>query len=225
MATWASSSAASSHHPESTAVVTRPTIDGILLAAGESRRMGFPKPLLKIGRETFLARSLRGMMEVTRSVIVVTGAHQDRVRAKVPVTPLVRVVHNADFLRGQLSSLKCAIQETGPDTDAVIVHLADHPFVEGSTFRAVVDKYSLTNAPIVIARHASRRGHPVLFSSAVFPELLAAPDDQGARFVVNSDPRRVVYADVDDPGVSLDLDTPEDLKRAGLSLPTEGEKG
>jgi len=54
---------------------------------------------------------------------------------------------------------------------------------------------------------------------------MAAPDDQGARFVVNADPERVVYVDVDDPGVSLDLDTPEDLRRAGISLPAGEEKG
>ena len=187
--------------------------------------MGFPKPLLRVGNETFLARSLRGMLEVTRSVTVVTGAHRDRVRAEVPSTPRVRIVHNADFMRGQLSSLKCAIREIAPDADAAIVHLADHPLVEASTFRAAAEQFALSPAPILIARNGGHRGHPVLFARSVFPELLAAPDDQGARFVVNADPGRVVYVDVDDPGVSLDLDTPEDLRRAGLSFPTEPRKG
>jgi len=187
--------------------------------------MGFPKPLLKVGNETFLERSLRGMLEVTRSVIVVTGAHRERVRAAVPSTPRVRVVHNAHFRRGQLSSLKCAIRETALDADAALVHLADYPLVEASTFRALGDKFGSVGAQILIARNAGRRGHPVLFARSVFAELMAAPDDQGARFVVNADPERVVYVDVDDPGVSLDLDTPEDLRRAGISLPAGEEKG
>jgi len=187
--------------------------------------MGFPKPLLKIGSETFLARSLAAMLEVTRNVIVVTGAHRERVLAAVPSMPRVRVAHNPEFLRGQLSSLRCALRELAPDVDAAMVHLADHPLVQPSTFRTVADRIGSTHASILIARHAGHRGHPVLFAKAIFPELLAAPDDQGARFVVNSDPGRVVYVDVDDPGVGLDLDTPEDLKRAGLSLPTVEEKG
>jgi molybdenum cofactor cytidylyltransferase len=201
--------------------VTRPTIDGILLAAGESRRMGFPKPLLRIGNDTFLTRTLRSMLEVARHVVVVTGAYEDSVRDEVPAGPRLRVVHNADFERGQLSSLKCAIRATSPDVDGVLVHLADHPLVQIATFRALADKYEETRSPILIARHGGHRGHPVLFAKDVFFELLAAPEGEGARFVVNTDPARVVYVDVEDPGVNLDLDTPADLKRAGLAPPPE----
>ena len=201
------------------AVVTRPTIDGILLAAGESRRMGFPKPLLRIGNDTFLTRTLHSMLEVARAVVVVTGAHELAVRDEVPPGPRLRIVHNPDFQRGQLSSLKRAIGATSTDVDGVLVHLADHPLVEGATFRALVDKYEVTRAPILIARHRGHRGHPTLFAKGVFSELLAAPDGEGARFVVNADPARVVYVDVEDPGVTVDLDTPEDLKRAGLAPP------
>ena len=201
------------------AVVTRPTIDGILLAAGESRRMGFPKPLLRIGNESFLTRTLRSMLEVARDVVVVTGAYQQPVSDEVPHGPRLRIVHNADFERGQLSSLKCAIGATSADVDGVLVHLADHPLVQGATFRALAEKYEVTRAPILIARHRGQRGHPALFAKGVFSELLAAPDSEGARFVVNAQPARVVYVDVEDPGVTLDLDTPEDLERAGLAPP------
>lgn len=199
--------------------MTRPTIDGILLAAGESRRMGFPKPLLRIGNDTFLTRSLRSMLEVARNIVVVTGAHAQPVGDEVPAGPRITIVHNADFQRGQLSSLKRAIGATSPDVDAVLVHLADHPLVRGGTFRALVDTYQATRAPILIARCRGHRGHPVLFAKGVFSELLEAPESEGARFVVNAEPARVVYVEVNDPGVTLDLDTPEDLKRAGLAPP------
>lgn len=205
--------------------VMRPTIDGILLAAGESRRMGFPKPLLRIGNETFLTRTLHSMLEVARAVVVVTGAYEQPVRDQVSTTRRLRIVHNPDFLRGQLSSLKCAIGATSPDVDGVLVHLADHPLVQGATFRALAEKYAVTRAPILIACHRGRRGHPVLFAKGVFSELLAAPEVEGARFVVNADPARVVYVEVEDPGVTLDLDTPEDLKRAGLAAPPADRRG
>ena len=100
-----------------------------------------------------------------------------------------------------------------------MMHLADHPLVTGATYLAVAEAYRRTRAAIVIARHAGRRGHPVIFDRSIFPELLAAPLTQGARAVVNATPARIVYTDVDDPGVALDLDTPDDLARAGLPPP------
>ena len=75
---------------------------------------------------------------------------------------------------------------------------------------------NVSGKPIVIARYQGRRGHPVLFERSLFQELLDAPEDQGARVVVNADASRVGYVDVDDAGTVLDLDTPADLVRAGL---------
>lgn len=200
-----------------------PDIEGILLAAGESRRMGYPKPLLKVGDETFLAHLAAAMLKVIARLTIVVGAHNDRVRPVIPADPRIHVVHNPDWVRGQLTSIKAGIRALPPDASAAIIHLTDHPTVKADTFAAVVDAYRQSGKPIVIARHAGHRGHPVLFDRSMFPELLDAPEDQGARVVVNADASRVVYIDVDDPGILLDLDTPEELARAGFILPTERE--
>jgi molybdenum cofactor cytidylyltransferase len=197
-------------------------IEGILLAAGESRRMGFPKPLLEITGTSFLARTANLMLQATSRLIIVLGAHADRIRPAIPDDERVEIVYNAGYINGQLSSLKVGIKELRPATAAVIVHLADHPLVNLATFRAVVREYEDSRKPIVIASYQGRRGHPVLFDRSVFSELLAAPEDQGARVVVNALPGRVSYAEVEDPGTLLDLDTPADLVRAGLSPPPRG---
>ena len=195
-------------------------IEAILLAAGESRRMGFPKPLLRIDAESFIARTTALALGVASRLVIVLGAHVDRVRPAVASDPRITVVENPDYARGQLSSLKVGLAEAiAGGADAVMVHLADHPMVAPATFRALVDEYSRAAKLIVVARYRERRGHPVIFDKAVFAELLAAPEDQGARVVVNTDPARVAYVDVDDPGVVLDLDTPADLARAGLLPP------
>src|SRR5207244_1735413 len=97
---------------------------------------------LKIDNETFLSRTLTRMLEVARNVTVVTGAHEARVRPEVPNTGRVTIVHNPEFMRGQLSSLKCAIAAARPDTAAAIVHLADHPMVSAATFHAVIDRFA-----------------------------------------------------------------------------------
>jgi molybdenum cofactor cytidylyltransferase len=196
-------------------------IDAILLAAGESRRMGFPKPLLSLGpgADTFITRTLRLILPTVERVVVVLGAHADRIRAAIPAEARITIVENPNYLDGQLSSLKIGLGALAPETSAAMVHLADHPMVAGGTYLAVAETYRRTRGPIVIARHAGRRGHPAIFDRSIFSELLAAPLSEGARVVVNATPSRIVYTDVDDPGVALDLDTPEDLARAGLPPP------
>ena len=195
-------------------------LEAILLAAGESRRMGYPKPLLRLGAGSFIAYTTALALGVAGRLVIVLGAHADRIRPALARDARVTVVENPNFNRGQLSSLKVGLAEViAGGADAVVVHLADHPLVEPATFVALVDEYRGTAQPIVVACYRGRRGHPVLFDRSMFAELMAAPEDQGARVVVNADPTRVHYVDVDDPGVVLDLDTPADLANAGLPPP------
>ena len=197
-------------------------IEGIILAAGESRRMGYPKPLLRIGDQTFIARIVETMLEVVPRLVIVVGAHRERVRAAIPRDERIAIVENPDYSRGQLSSLRVGLRAMQADTAGALVHLGDHPIVRADTFRAVIDSYNKSAKPIVIARHDGRRGHPVIFDRAIFGELLSAPESEGARHVVNADPSRVAYVELDDPGINLDLDTPADLARAGLPPPPKG---
>ena len=195
------------------------TIEGILLAAGESRRMGYPKPILQIGDCTFIERAASTTLSVADGLVVVLGAHAARIRPKVPADPRIRIVENPDYARGQLSSLKVAIRSLAPGAGAAIVHLADHPMVCAETFRLLIEAYRTSPKPIMIVRCRGRRGHPVMFDRAVFAELLDAPESEGARFVVNANPGRVGYVDTEDVGIVLDLDTPSDLEAAGLPPP------
>jgi molybdenum cofactor cytidylyltransferase len=195
-------------------------IEAILLAAGESRRMGYPKPLLHIGEESFIAHTTVLALGVATRLVIVLGARADRIRSAVARDSRVTVVENPNYNRGQLSSLKVGLAEViASAADAVVIHLADHPLIAPATFRSLVDEYLATAKPIVVARYRGRRGHPVLFDRSLFGELMAAPEDQGARVVVAADPTRVHYVDVNDPGVVLDLDTPADLAKAGLPAP------
>ncbi|MFZ0679731.1 nucleotidyltransferase family protein [Candidatus Binatus sp.] len=194
-------------------------LEGIILAAGESRRMGYPKPLLKIDGQTFIERIAEAMLTVVPRLVIVLGAHSDRVRAAIPPDKRIVIVENPNYSRGQLSSLKVGLGAIQPDSTAALVHLGDHPMVRAETFRTIVDSYNRIGKLIVIARYEGHRGHPVIFDRAIFAELQSAPEEEGARYVVNADASRVVYVDMDDPGINLDLDTRSDLARAGLPLP------
>jgi molybdenum cofactor cytidylyltransferase len=111
-------------------------IDGILLAAGESRRMGYPKPLLRIDNESFLAHTAAIMLDVVERLIIVLGAHSERIRPAVPRDSRIVVVENRFYERGQLSSLKAGLPAA--TASAALVHLADHPLVKPATFEALV---------------------------------------------------------------------------------------
>jgi molybdenum cofactor cytidylyltransferase len=93
--------------------------------------------------------------------------------------------------------------------EGVLVWHVDRPHVAISTVQALLDRFRGGEEPIVVPSHEGRRGHPVIFGREVFEELLAAPEDQGARSVVRSDPSRLAVVPVDDPAVSEDIDTPE----------------
>ena len=181
--------------------------------------MGYPKPLLDIGGRTFIEQIAKTMLAVVPRLVIVIGAHRERVRAAIPRDARIAIVDNPNYSRGQLSSLKVGLGAIQPDSAGALVHLADHPMLRVETFRAIVDSYNRARKPIVIARHDGHRGHPVIFDRTMFGELLAAPEEEGARHVVNADASRVAYVDLDDPGINLDFDTPADLVRAGLPPP------
>src|SRR5271168_2867040 len=125
--------------------------------------MGFPKPLLKIGADTYLSRLVTAMLTAVPRLTVVIGAHAARTRVAVPSDARVTIVENREFARGQLSSLKAGLRPQALTASAVMVHLVDHPMVGPATFSGIVAAYQYLDKPIVIARYAGRRGHPVIF--------------------------------------------------------------
>jgi molybdenum cofactor cytidylyltransferase len=181
--------------------------------------MGYPKALLSMEGQPFVAHLARRMLAAVPSLIVVVGAYAEAVRAAVPADRRIRVVVNPDYRAGQLSSLKCALAAIDPESVGIMLHLTDHPLVAARTFERISEEFAVLARPIAIARYAGKRGHPVVFGRSLFAELLAAPMEAGARVVVDRDPARVAYVDVLDPGVIADLDTPADLAQAGLQPP------
>ena len=190
----------------------------IILAAGESSRMGSPKALLTDPEgDPFVARVARTFVEAgIGHLIIVTGRHHEAVTSAVAnVRDVVRIVRNDAPERGQLSSLWVGLDAVQPlDPDAVLMTLVDVPFVTAGTVRAVVDAWRRTGAPIVRPAIGDRHGHPVLFDRAVLPELRRAPLDQGAKAVVHAHAGELVDVAVEDEGAVTDIDTPGDYEDA-----------
>lgn len=189
-------------------------ISGILLAAGESRRMGSPKALLRYQGKTFIERICHAFLSAgVDELVVVLGAQAEKLRQAIPAHSRLRTVVNPRYFQGQLSSLMTGIGALSPESEAAIVNLVDHPLIAAKTIRALIASFRAEPLPILIAAYSGKRGHPVLFSRQVYGEILAAPLDQGAKVVVRKDPSRVRELQLDDPGILADIDTPEDYQR------------
>jgi len=184
---------------------------GLILAAGESRRMGFPKALLQYGKETFLDTLTALLGARCSPVIVVLGAHADRIRAGA-VRPAT-FVENPDWARGMTTSLQCGLRAVPPDADGVLFTLVDHPAASPATLDALLAPPGPGGAPLVrVPRYRAKRGHPIWFDRQLIPEFLALPADGAAREVVRRHVDRTEFLDLDDPGVVADIDNPDDYR-------------
>ena len=201
----------------------------VILAAGDSTRMGTPKALLADpdGRP-FVARIARAFIAAgIGEVAIVTGAHHDAIRDVISAgqLPGVRLVRNPDPSRGPLSSLWAgldALMHPDPGLDAILMTLVDVPMVRATTIRAVVDAWRKNGALVVRPAIGHRHGHPVLFDRAVFADLRRAPLDQGAKAVVHAHADRLINIEVDDEGCLVDIDTAAEYE-AFLRTKTTGK--
>ena len=181
--------------------------------------MGSPKALLTDADGVpFIVRIVASMREAGLSdIVVVTGKHHDAIAdvlLRSSVRDAVRIVRNPDPSRGQLSSLWTAMDACVAGSEGVAMTLVDVPMLAPATIAQVVEAWRRTRAPIVRPAYGNRRGHPVIFDRAVFDELRRAPVESGARVVVSAHYDEVVNVVVDDPGCVVDIDTPEEYRRA-----------
>lgn len=187
----------------------------VILSAGASSRMGRPKALLPYREGTFLEH----LIQVTRHprvgvTRVVLGAGADVIRSLGKLDPSM-VVLNLAWEQGQLSSIWAGLRSLeGSETDGIILCPVDHPLVSARLVSDLVERFYEDGKSIVLPTYKGRRGHPVIFSSALYADLLAAPADKGARSVVWAHAGEVLEVPTDEEGVVLNLNDPDMLKRA-----------
>lgn len=198
-------------------------INAIVLAAGESRRMGMPKPLLRFEDTTFLGRiiSVLRSSHVDRTSVIL-GAAAETIQASMDLSGVETVI-NRQWRDGQLSSLIAGLKSIPPETDAILVCLVDNPFVTTEVVNRIVRAFAETGSPIVVPVFDGRRGHPALFARAMFGRLLEAPLDRGARHVLQANADKVLEVAVDEPSILARIDAPDDyISYFGVAPQTVG---
>ncbi|MGH7772061.1 MAG: nucleotidyltransferase family protein [Candidatus Binatia bacterium] len=193
-------------------------IVAIILTAGESSRMGRAKALLPIEGRSFIEKIVSALKasRVGR-IIVVLGHDAEEIQKEIGHLPVL-VVLNKDYKKGQLSSLVAALQslkaeKSATKVDGVLVHLVDHPFLSAALVDHMIDRFYESKKLIVLPRYKGRRGHPVIFSSRLFPELLSTPLEQGAKAVVHAHRDETLEIETEEEGIAIDIDTPEEYRQ------------
>ncbi|HTF56203.1 MAG TPA: nucleotidyltransferase family protein [Planctomycetota bacterium] len=186
----------------------------IVLAAGESVRMGRPKPLCLFGNKPALDLVLDACRGAKLAPIVVLGHAADQVRAKADLRG-AKVILNPDFAKGQTSSLQAGVKALPKDAEGFLLFPADHPLITADEITPLIAEHKRRRKEkqIFIPSYNLKRGHPVLFDGALRQEILSLPPDAPARTVVNRHPDRIAYVEMNTSAILLDMDTPEDYAR------------
>jgi molybdenum cofactor cytidylyltransferase len=181
---------------------------GIILAAGESKRMGQPKQLIEIHGKTLLKHVVdAALASKLDTVFVVIGHQAAAVRASLDGRP-VTFVANPDYREGLSTSVKSGLRALPPDADAAMFLLGDQPGVTAELIDQLVA--ACTVSTIAAASVGGRRGTPTLFGRAWFPDLLRSSGDAGGRHVIDAHPEAVTLVGAGDD--LRDLDTPQDVR-------------
>lgn len=188
-------------------------ISAIILAAGKSLRMGFPKLLLPIEGKSLLQHVIDSTLKSkVDDVVVVLGAEAAKLKREIKPGK-ARIIVNTSYDEGQSTSLRAGLQSINPESRAVIILLGDQPFINKATINALVDKYQESGSPVVAPVYNGKRGNPVLFDRALIPELIDARGDQGGRKIVEKYTDRIATIEIDSAIVGIDIDTWDDYQK------------
>jgi molybdenum cofactor cytidylyltransferase len=185
----------------------------MILAAGESKRMGKPKLLLPFGEktiiETIVATIVSSKVEQT---LVILGSDREKTEEKIKNYP-VKIVYNRDFRAGMLSSVQCGFKSLPEETRAVLVVLGDQPKISTTVINELIDAYKSSGKGIVLPVYKKERGHPVLIDVKYGEEVENLSPEVGLRGTVYNHPEDILEVDVETSSIFQDIDYESDYKR------------
>jgi molybdenum cofactor cytidylyltransferase len=186
---------------------------GIILAAGESKRMGFPKMLLTFNGKTMIENVIGNVKgSEIDNIMVVLGADREALFKLVRKT-FVKHCYNDNFKEGMLSSVKCGFKNLPLDFEAVLIFQGDQPFIPVKVINMVIEGYRISGKGIVIPAYDKKRGHPLLIDRKYRDEIDKLDIREGLRSLAHKFSDDVMEVETNDPGILKDFDTFEEYKK------------
>jgi molybdenum cofactor cytidylyltransferase len=190
-------------------------ISAILLAAGESKRMGRPKQMLEWQGKTLLQHVLGNLINADADeIILVLGHEAEQIRKSLPECQ-IKIVINPDYKRGMSSSLRHGLLAMDPRSEAFLVLLVDQPGIGPEIINHMIRDFQQANPKRGIVRPIYRglRGHPVLIGVRYLQEAMQLQGDEGARQILMNHPEDILEVEVDQDVILKDIDTPEEYQK------------
>lgn len=184
----------------------------LVLAAGESKRMGQSKQLLPFENKTILETVIDHITQSSvDETLVVFGSNRENIEEVIKGVP-VKSVYNPDFKEGMLSSVQKGFASLPEKVEAVLVFLGDQPMVPTSVIDRIIGSYQSSEKGIIIPVHDQKRGHPVLISTKYREEVAHLDPQIGLRELIHNHPEDILEVELDSSSILEDIDTPEDYK-------------
>lgn len=182
----------------------------IILAAGESKRMGFPKMLLDFNGSTMLENVIRNVTNsAVNSTLVVLGAFRNEL-VELIAKQNVNYCYNDNYKDGMLSSVICGLENLPADFEAVLIFQGDQPLIYPEVVNILINSFRTSGKGIVIPAHNGRRGHPVLIDRKYRKDIVSLDASEGLRALAHLFSDDVLEVEVNDPGILRDFDTYEE---------------
>jgi molybdenum cofactor cytidylyltransferase len=183
---------------------------GIILAAGESKRMGWPKLLLPFGEKTVIETVIENsIVSKVEEILVVLGSDAEKITEKIKDYP-VQISVNSHFREGMLSSIQCGFEALPEKAHAALVILGDQPSIPHSVIDRLIDAYEQTGKGIVLPAYRRKRGHPILVDMRYRDEVRRLSSDIGLRALIHSHTEDIREIEVHTPSILSDIDTVDD---------------
>jgi molybdenum cofactor cytidylyltransferase len=191
-----------------------PKIAAIVLAAGQSRRMGGPNKLLaELDGKPVVAHAVDAAVAAKLANVIVVTGHEHKQVIRALTGRKARFVHNERFAEGLSTSLRAGLDALPEDIDGVMVCLGDMPLVTAELLSRLVAAFNPTEGRgIVVPTRRGKRGNPVLWGSAFFEAMRGQEGDVGARALIGANAEAVVEVEVENDASLTDVDTPEALE-------------
>ena len=190
----------------------QPMLSAILLAAGESKRMGEPKQLMPLGQSTMVEQAIDNLLNsAVNEIIVVLGYRAEEVIKTVAAKP-VKIAINPNYQQGMSTSIIAGLNLVDSQAQAVMLALSDQPLVDSQTINRLIKEFYNHDKGIAIPTYQGNRGHPIIFAIRYKPKLLELKGDIGGRQIIKHHPEDVLEVAVDSESVISDIDTRDDYR-------------
>lgn len=193
-------------------------ISAILLAAGESKRMGEPKILLRWGQWTIIEKSVDTLLASKIDELIVVIGYKARMIVRTLQARRLRVVINRQYRMGMSTSIRRGLEQVSSKSEAIVIALADLPFIERDLIDHLIEVYRQNPHGIVLPSYKGKRGHPVILNRFRYEEEMAhLTGDAGCRPILNRHPGDILEVEVESEGVIADIDSWEEYEATALS--------